>query len=129
MSRMRRKRRLLLAGSGSWQPLLFALAGLQVHHPYPSASSVVSTVIVLDHRSPRLERTHRKRDSFKVVARVVEHFIRVPVVRENRVTRVYTHHGVVAVKGRFRPHLAGRPPLFAFTSDIAFLRFRSHRRG
>ena len=64
-------------------------------------------MIVLDHRSPRFERAHRKRDSFKIVARVVEHFVRVPVVRENRVTWVYTHHGIVAVKGRFGPHLAG----------------------
>src|SRR5579864_1772831 len=128
MSRMRRKRILLLAGPGSRQPFLLTLAGLQVHHPYASARRVISAVIVLDHRTPRLEGAHCKRDSLEIVTRVVQHFVGMPIVRQNGVTRVHAHHGVVAVKCRFGPHVARGATLLSFGDDITLLRFGSRRR-
>src|ERR1700681_3416151 len=127
MSRMRRNRSLLLAGPGGREPLLRACGGLQIHDPHSTAGRIVGTVVIFDHRAPCLERAHRERVSLEVVARMVQHFIRVPVVGEDSVTCVQAQDGVVAVERRLRPYVARRPALFAFADDVAFLRFGSRR--
>src|SRR5208282_1425121 len=119
---------LLLTGSGARQPLLLAFARLQIHDPHSSAGRVVGAAIVLDRRTPGLQGAHRECVALEVVARVIQHFIGVPVVREDRVPRVHTQDGVVAVERRFRPYVAGRTALLAFADDVAFLRFGSGRR-
>src|ERR1700689_2642605 len=127
MSRMRRKRILLLGGSEARQPLLLAFAGLQIHHPHSAAGCVVGAAVVLKHRAPGFQRAHRERVSFEVVARVVQHFIRVPVVGEDRVTSMHAQHGVVTVERRFLPYLARGAALLAFADDVNFLRLWSGR--
>ena len=92
----------------------FAFARLDIHHPDSAAGRVVRAVVVLDHRAPGLQRAHRERVSLEVVARVVEHFIRVPVVGEDCVAAVHSQHGEEAVERRFRPYVARRPALLAF---------------
>src|ERR1700691_681605 len=127
ISSIRREATLLLADvSGAGQPFLLAFARLQIHNPDSSARRVVSAVVILHHRAPRLQRAHRERHSLEVVTRVVQHLIRVPVVREDCIATVHAHHRV-AVERRFRPHIARRPTLFSLTDDIAFLRLRSGR--
>src|SRR5882672_5673134 len=128
MSRMRRNRRLLLASPGPGQARLLACGGFQVQNPNSPAGGVISAVIALDHGAPGLERPHCKRVSLEIVARVVEDFIRVPVVREDRVSGMYAQDGVEAVVRRFGPNVAGRTALLAFGDDIAFLRNRTGRR-
>src|ERR1700683_4835737 len=128
MSRMRRKRILLLSGSEARQPLLLAFAGLQIHHPNSAAGRVVGAAIVLEHRAPGFQRAHRECVSFEVVARVVQHFICVPVVGEDSVTRMHAQHGVVTVDRKFLPYLARGAALLAFADDITFLRLGSRRR-
>jgi hypothetical protein len=59
---------------------------------------------------------------------MLQHFIRVPVVGEDRIASVNTHHGVVTIECSFGPHVARRTALFAFADDIAFLRFGSRSR-
>src|SRR5208282_4211701 len=118
---------LLLARSGARQTRLLSFAWLQVHDPHPPSGGVISTMVVFDHRAPRLQSAHREGVALEVIARVIEHFIGVPVVGKNGIAPVYTHHGVVAVKCRFRAHVAARSALLAFADNITFLRFRSRR--
>src|SRR6202050_4101489 len=106
MSRMRRKRTLLLAGTVARQPLLLAFARLQIHHPHSAARCVVGAAVILEHRAPGFQRAHRERVSLEVVAGVIQHFIRVPVVGEDSVTRMHAQHGVVTVERRFLAYLA-----------------------
>src|ERR1700735_1724039 len=126
MSRMRRKRILLLGVAG--QPLLLGFAGIEIHYPHTAASGVVGAAVVLKHRAPGFQRAHREGISLEVVARVVQNFIGVPVVGEDSVTRVHAQDGVVTAKRRFVSRLAGRTALLAFADDIAFLRLWSSRR-
>src|ERR1700723_807720 len=117
ISSMRRKRALLLDGAGAGQPFLLAFARLQIHHPDPPARGVIRATIVFKHRAPGLQRAHCEGDSFEIVARVVQHFVRVPVVGENRIARMHAQHSVVAVVRRLRAHLARRAALLAFSND------------
>ncbi len=96
------------------QPLLLAGGRLQIQHPDAAAGRVVGAMVVLDHRAPRFQRAHREGVSLEVVARVVEHFVRVPVVGEDGVTRVHAHDGVVTVVRGLGPHVARRSALLAF---------------
>src|SRR5260370_649977 len=128
MSRMRRNRALPLASTGAGQPVFFALGGLQIQDPHSPARGVVGTLVVLDHRAPGLQRAHRERVSLEAVPQMVTHFIRVPVIREDSVTRVHAQDGVVTVERGFGPYFARRPALLAFVDYIAFLRFGSSRR-
>ena len=64
-------------------------------------------MIILDHRAPRLQRTHGEGVALEIIARVIQHLIRVPIVRENSVAPVYAQDGVVAVKRRLCAHVAG----------------------
>src|SRR5271165_4597680 len=118
----------LLLGSGARQTRLLAFAGLQVHDPHPSAGRVVGAAVVLNHRAPSLQRAHGEGVSLEVVTSVFQHFIGVPVVSEDGVSRVHTQDGVVAVEHRFRPHVACRAVFLAFADNIAFLCFGSGRR-
>src|ERR1700741_429243 len=127
MSSTRDKRRLLLAGSGTRQPRLFACSGLQVHDPHASAGRVVGAVVVLDHRAPSLQRAHGEGNSFEVIARVIQHFTGVPIIREDSVTGMHPQDRVKAVERGLRPYIARGSTLLSFTDDIAFLRFRSRR--
>src|SRR5262249_57776503 len=84
----------------------------------------VPALIVLDLGAPRLERPHLERVALEVVAQVLEHFLRVPVLGEDRVAGVYAQHRVIAIVGRFRPHIARRAAFLAFGDDVAVLRRR-----
>src|ERR1700739_3009290 len=121
ISRTRAKLLLTCRRTGAGQPLLLAFRRLQIHHPDASAGGVVGTVIVLDHCAPRLQRAHGEGHAFEIVARVIQYFIGVPVVGQNRVAGVDAQHGVVAVVGRFRAHIARGAALLAFGNDVTFL--------
>src|SRR5208283_533641 len=110
-----------LARAGPRQPRLFAGAWFEIHHPDSAASGVISPMIIFDHRAPGLERAHGERVSLKIVARVVEHLVGMPVVSENGIAGVHAQHGIEAVVRGFRTHVARRPALLAFGDDIAFL--------
>jgi len=86
-------------------------------------------MVVLDHRAPSLESAHGKRDALEVVARVVKHFIRVPVVSKNCVSAVHTQNRVKPVIRRLRAYIASRPALLPFADNVALLRFGRRSRS
>src|ERR1700691_1793591 len=86
-------------------------------------------MIVFNHRAPSLERAHSEGDSLEVVARMVEHFIRVPVVGQDCVAPVHAQHGIEAVKSRLWAYVTAGPALLAFADNIAFLRLRNLARS
>src|SRR5437667_1523452 len=81
----------------------------------------MGTVVVLDHRAPGLQRAHREGVALEVVARVVQHFMRVAVVGEDGIAGMHAQDGVVAVVGRLGAHVPRRSAFLAFADDVAFL--------
>src|SRR4051794_16933650 len=106
------------------EALAFAWRRLEIEHPDASAGGVVAAAIALDHRTPGFERAHLKGVALEVAAHVVEHFLRVPVVGEQRVTGMHAQHREVAIVRRLRPHVARRPALLPLGNDVTFLRDR-----
>src|SRR5258708_24467263 len=103
------------------EPFLFTFRRFQIHHPDSPARSVVSSVVIFDHGAPRFQRPHGEGDAFEIAAGVVQHFIGVPVGGENGIAWMHAQHGVVAVVGRFRTHVARGAALFTFTYNVTFL--------
>src|SRR5262249_7431264 len=94
---------------------------LDIEDPDATAGRVIRAMVVFDHRPPRLERPHRERVTLEVGLRVAEHFVRVPVVVQQRIARVDLQHRVELVVGRLETHVTRRTALLALGDDVAFL--------
>src|SRR6266851_8073973 len=90
--------RFLLLPAGAGQSRLLGRRWLQIQNPYSSARRVIRAVVVLEDRAPGFQRAHYEGVAFKIILRMVQHFIRVPVVGEVRVASVHSNHGVKTVK-------------------------------
>src|SRR6266700_1509680 len=119
---------LLAAGAGAWQSWLLARGRLQIQYPYAAARRVIGAVVILEDCAPRFERAHYEGVALKITLGMVQHFVRMPVVGENRVAGVNPHDGVKAVKRSLVSNFTRRPALLSFADDVGFLQRRSGRR-
>src|SRR5580700_7471678 len=104
MSRMRRNR-MLLRDVVAGQSRLLAFGRLQIQNPDAAARRVIGAVLVLEHCAPGFERAHREGVALEIIPRVAEHFVRVPVVVEDRVAGVHARDGIIFVKSRLGANL------------------------
>src|SRR4029077_11947207 len=82
---------------------------------------VVTALIALDRRAPRLERPHLEGIALEIVADVVEHFLRVPVLGEQCVAGMHPPHREVPIVHCLGPYVARRAALLPFGDDVALL--------